>query len=57
MLVPPCARDGGIDQPWEGEGSGSESKDVAVMKPTNLVEGYRIAHLGRLNRTRVRLTP
>jgi len=34
--------------------SGSELAGVTVMKPANLGEGYDIAHLGRLNRTRIR---
>jgi len=54
MLVPPCARDGGINQPWEGGRSGSEPAGVAVMEPANLGEGYDIAHLGQLHRTRIR---
>ena len=54
MLVPPCAHDSGVNQPWEGEGSGGEPAGVAVMKPANLGDGYHIAHFGRLNRTRIR---
>ncbi len=38
----------------EGERSGSESADVAMMKPADLCEGYDIAHLRRLDRTRIR---
>lgn len=54
MLVPPRERDGGIDQPRGGVRSDSEPAGVAVMKPANLGEGYDVAHLGRLNRTRIR---
>ena len=54
MLVPRCASSGGINQPCEGEGTGSEPACVAVMKPTNVGDGYYIAHCGRLNRTRIR---
>ncbi len=44
----------GGTQPREGGMSGGEPAGVAVMKPTNLVEGDHIAHLGRLHRTRIR---
>ncbi len=54
MLAPLRARGGWINQPREGEGSGSEPAGVAVMKPANLGDGYHIAHLGRLHRTRIR---
>ena len=51
---PARARDSGINQPLEGEGSSSEPTGVAVMKkPANLGDSYHIAHLGRLNRTRI----
>ena len=40
-LIPPSARDGGINHPCDGGRSGSEPAGVAVMKPANLGEGYR----------------
>ena len=41
-------------QPREGGRSGGESAGVTVMKPADLGEGYHVAHLGRLDWTRIR---